>query len=172
MLWPYQGELFWIWFVYLGSLRATGKKEKVYALVELLQFTEYCVPQDICVDYSPATIFEQLVRAVFIQGLTMEGASLHSLYCRSPVHQSALPSWLSTPRIPMHFSWLMSLHFSGAIYRAAGDSLPDVRSVPHDDSVLNFKATRIGRVERLASAWSQARTFKERIEYGQKSSRL
>lgn len=147
---------------------ATDRREKVYALVGLLQFREYCVPQEIRVDYSPTTTYQDLLQTIFIQGLTMDEASLHSLYCCSPSQRSSTPSWLFDTQNPHAFFLAYELAFERNRYCAAGNSLPDIRQVSNHDSVLSFKATRIGSIERLAPAWIQARTLRERIEHGQK----
>jgi hypothetical protein len=150
------------------AFEATDQRDKVYASVGLLRFEDYCVLQEIRIDYSPATTYENLLRTIFVHGLTMDGAILHSLYCCSPTQRPGIPSWLFNTQNPHAFFLAYELAFERNRYSAAGDSVPDIQRVPDEDSLLSFKVTPVAKIERLAPAWAQARTLKERIEHGQK----
>jgi hypothetical protein len=146
---------------------ATDKRDKVYALVGLLEFTEHCIPQEIYPDYSPTTTYESLVRKVVIHGLTKESKLEPLLSCR-PRQQYTLPSWAFDTEDIFATSMAYQLGFESEKYLACGKSAPEVRLLSEDESAVLFKVTHIGKISELAQPFPNARTSQEKFDVYEK----
>ena len=142
---------------------ATDKRDKIYALVGLLQITEHCAPQDIYPDYSSATTYADLVRKAFVHGLTKD-SNLESLLSCRPRSEHRFPSW-SFDSEDIHASATpYELGFESGKYRTASETVPVVRRVSGNDSELVFKVTKIGKISELGSPFPGAKKFQVIVE--------
>lgn len=122
-------------------------RDKIYAVLGLLDSPLHCVPQHVDVDYT--TPFETLWRSVFVYGMVKQSDLTPLNLCRAS-HDANWPSWLLPPIEKVGVPPSLVTHRSD--YDASKGVSSSVREIESRPDSLQFKTRRLGSITRISPA--------------------
>ncbi|VUC26593.1 unnamed protein product [Clonostachys rosea] len=132
---------------------ATDPRDKVYGVLGLLEFNDFCLPSAIVPRYSQNDTLEHVYRQVFVEGLVQ--GKLDTLAHCTPLTSNTCPSWMGGWRI--QWDWDHTWTEIGKHFYSAGGRSPRVQKVEGDSNALSFRITAGWRVSACHEPYPNAR---------------